>query len=122
MRLSILLASTIVLSSAQLMAQAPSTTPAGDSENGKKLYVQHGCFQCHNYEAQGGSAGPRLANRTRVWAAFSRYMRRPTGQMPPYTEKVMPDQDLADVFAWIRSIPAPPPVSSIPQLKGRPKS
>ena len=54
------------------------------------------------------------------WLAFSRYVRRPTEEMIPYTVKVLPDQELADIYAWLRSIPAPPPVASIPQLAPRP--
>ena len=37
--------------------------PAGaqDAENGKRLFVRNGCYQCHGYAGQGGSAGARLA-------------------------------------------------------------
>jgi hypothetical protein len=37
--------------------------------------------------------------------------------MVPFTTKVLPDQDLADIYAWVRSLPPPPPVSSIPPIK-----
>ena len=50
------------------------------------------------------------------WPAFSRYVRRPTEEMIPYTVKVLPDQELADIYAWLRSIPPPAPVATIPQL------
>jgi hypothetical protein len=36
--------------------------------------------------------------------------------MIPYTAKSLPDNELADIYAWLRSIPPPPAVSSIPQL------
>ena len=39
--------------------------------------------------------------------------------MIPYTAKVLPDPELADIYAWLRAIPAPPAVSSIPQLAPR---
>ena len=35
------------------------TAPAGDGENGKRLYLRDGCFQCHGYAGQGGRAGAR---------------------------------------------------------------
>src|SRR4026207_883377 len=73
--------------------------PAGSAENGKKIYSSYGCYQCHGYEAQGG-AGARLAPRPIAFAAFMRYIRRPTGQMPPYTAKVVSDQELADIHAF----------------------
>jgi len=90
--------------------------PAGNAENGKKIFSSYGCYQCHGYEAQGGGAGARLAPRPIAFAAFMRYVRRPTGQMPPYTAKVVSDQELADIHAFLRAIPQPPAVNTIPIL------
>jgi ubiquinol-cytochrome c reductase cytochrome c subunit len=107
-------------SAAQLLAQQPATplVPRGSAEEGKKLYVAYGCYQCHGYEAQGSSAtGPRLGPQPIAWAAFSRYVRQPTGQMPPYTTKVVPDTDVAHIYAFVQARPAPPPVRSIPLLR-----
>ena len=96
--------------------QAPSA-PQGNAERGKKLYVERACWQCHGLAAQGGGiAGPRLAGRVPPWPAFSRYVRRPTEEMIPYTEKMLSDAELADIYAWLQAIPAPPAASSIPQL------
>ena len=67
-----------------------------------------GCYQCHGYEAQGSSStGPRLGPRPIAFAAFSRYVRQPTGQMPPYTAKVVSDAELANIYAFVRSRPEP---------------
>ena len=71
-------------------APAAAAAPAGNAETGKKLFVSYGCWQCHGYEGQGGAAGPRLAPRPLPFAGFSRYVRRPTNQMPPYTERSSP--------------------------------
>ena len=101
-------------------AQQPSDAPVGNATKGKTLFVERACWQCHGLAAQGGgAAGPRLAGRVSPWPAFSRYVRRPAEEMIPYTVKVLPDQDLADIYAWLRSIPSPPPVASIPQLAPR---
>ncbi len=105
-----------LLAEQPLPGQAP-LTPAGNADNGKKLFVERACWQCHGLAAQGGGiAGPRLAGRVPAWPAFSRYVRRPTEEMIPYTAKSLPDSELADIYAWLRSIPPPPAVSSIPQL------
>ena len=102
-----------------LNAQAPpsgaGTAPAGNAQNGKKIFSSYGCYQCHGFEAQGG-AGARLAPRPIAFAAFSKYVRQPTGEMPPYTSKVVSDKELADIYAFLQSIPQPPPVNSIPLL------
>ena len=101
-------------------AQAPTTpadnAPANNLESGKKLFAQYGCYQCHGYAAQGG-VGPRLAPRPLAFAAFSKYVRQPTGEMPPYTAKVLSNPQLADVYAFLRSVPQPPPIESIPLLR-----
>ena len=108
------------LLAAAVSAQAPAPTqpaaPAGNVEQGKKLYVSYGCYQCHGLEAQGSNAtGPRLGPRPIAYMAFSRYVRQPTGQMPPYTTKVVTDADLANIYAFVQARPAPP--ANIPLLK-----
>jgi ubiquinol-cytochrome c reductase cytochrome c subunit len=87
-----------------------------NAENGKRLFVKDGCYQCHGYQGQGGGAGARLAPRPIVLVALTAYVRHPTGQMPPYTSKVLSDADLADIHAYLSSIPAPHPVKDIPLL------
>jgi len=104
MRLLIL----IVLASA-LAAQTPS------APNGKKIFDSYGCYQCHDHDGHGG-VGARLAPNPIPFAAFSKYIRQPTGEMPPYTKKVVTDQELADIYAYLQSIPQPPPAKSIPIL------
>lgn len=103
---------------AQTPGPAPNAgpAPAGNAQNGKRIYVSYGCYQCHGYETQGGGAGPRLAPRPIAFAAFSRYVRQPTDQMPPYTIKVVSDRELADIYAFLQSVPQPPPAKSIPLL------
>jgi len=98
-------------------AAQPPPEPRGDAASGAKLFVDRACWQCHGLAAQGGGiAGPRLAGRVQVWAAFAAYVRRPTEEMIPFTAKVLPDQELADIFAWLRSLPPPPAVESLPVL------
>jgi mono/diheme cytochrome c family protein len=97
---------------------AQTVTPAGDAKNGKKLFAADGCYQCHGYEAQGAvPTGPRLGPKPIAVAQFLKYVRQPTGQMPPYTAKSIPDKDLADIYAFLQALPAPPAVDSLPALK-----
>jgi ubiquinol-cytochrome c reductase cytochrome c subunit len=85
--------------------------PAGDATKGKALFMKNGCYECHGTVGQGGT-GPRIAPRT----ASIAYIRKPAAQMPPYTAKVMSDADLADVLAYLMTIPAPPAAKSIALL------
>ena len=91
---------------------------SGNAENGKKLFVKYGCYECHGREAQGGGiSGPRLAPNPDPLSVILTYVRHPLGEMPPFTEKVVSDKELADIYAFLKSQPQPPPVNSIPILK-----
>ncbi|MBV9251424.1 MAG: cytochrome c [Acetobacteraceae bacterium] len=104
----------IVIASA-LYAQ--NTTPSGNAQKGRQLFQSYGCYQCHGREAQGSAGtGPRLAPKPIPYAALSKYVRHPTGQMPPYTERVVSDQDLTDIYAFLTAQPEPPSGKSIPLL------
>jgi len=101
-------------------AQAPApasgtSAPAGNAANGKKLYNDIGCWQCHGYSGQGG-AGAKLAPDPISLAGFTRYIRKPTRAMPPYTAKLVSDAQLADIYAFLLTIPKPPDPKSIPLL------
>jgi mono/diheme cytochrome c family protein len=85
--------------------------PAGDANKGKTLFMKNGCYECHGTVGQGGT-GPRIAPRTGSIA----YIRKPAGQMPPYTAKVLSDSDAADLLAYLMSIPAPPAAKNIALL------
>jgi hypothetical protein len=37
--------------------------------------------------------------------------------MPPYTAKIVSDQQAADIFAFLQSLPKPPAVETIPLLR-----
>jgi mono/diheme cytochrome c family protein len=99
---------------AQSDAAKPAAAPKGDAANGKKLWDAIGCYQCHGYSAQGG-AGPKLAPPAIPFAGL-KYIRAPKGEMPPYTEKVVSEQQLADIYAFLQTIPKPPDPKSIPLL------
>jgi mono/diheme cytochrome c family protein len=121
-------AAALVLASFAAGAQTPAQKPAsGESkpqpaapasktvENGKKLFTDVGCWQCHGYSGQGGSAGPRIAPPLPL-DFFSKIVREGRDEMPPYTAKVLPDSDLADIHAFLTSLPKPPDPKTIPLL------
>jgi mono/diheme cytochrome c family protein len=105
---------------AYLQSLAPKTASAdelkGNAENGQKIFAAYGCYECHGRQGAGASTGPRIGPPAIALAAVLRYVRAPTGQMPPYTTKVASDQDLADIYAYLKSFPAPPPAKDIPLL------
>ena len=100
----------IVITAAALFAQLKGT-----AQSGKAVFEKNGCWQCHGYQGQGGLAGPRLSQTKLNQNGFTNFVRNPpSGGMPPYRVKVMSDQQLADVFAYVQSFPEP--AKNIPLL------
>lgn len=95
-------------------AGSVTPTPAGNADSGKALFVKAGCYECHDYQGQGGAGtGPRLAPNPIAFAAFMKQCRQPVNEMPPYTSKVLADRELADIYAYLQSIPPPPAAASV---------
>jgi ubiquinol-cytochrome c reductase cytochrome c subunit len=76
-------------------------------ERGKQTFMRVGCYQCHGREAQGASTGPRLGPNPLPLAAFTRAVRTPRNEMPPYTARVLSDAEIADVYAFVSARPRP---------------
>jgi mono/diheme cytochrome c family protein len=89
---------------------------AASVEKGKAGYVQHGCWQCHGFQGQGGVTGPKLAPDPLPIEAFTAFVRTTDRAMPPYRESVLSNEELADIHAWLQSIPKPADYKSIPLL------
>jgi len=93
---------------------------AASAENGKIAYIKHGCWQCHGFLGQGSVAtsnGKVLAPSALPFEKFENIVRNTNRAMPPYREAILPNADLADIYAYLQSIPKPPDVNSIPLLK-----
>jgi len=91
-----------------------SSDPAVNA--GAALYKKNGCYECHVNDAQGGPQGPRLGPNPIPLPRFVAYVRNPAGDMPPFTAKVISDEDLAKIYAFLQSRPTPTPVKDIPLL------
>ena len=94
----------------------PGFGQTGNAENGKRLFVKDGCYECHGYAGQGGFAGARIAAIALNPQGLIRYVRAPGGQMPAYTDKVISDQELTDIHAYLQSLPKAKPAKDIPLL------
>lgn len=94
------------------------TAPAGNAENGRRLFVRDGCYECHGREGQGSlqTRASQIGPPPFPFSAFLAYVRHPSGAMPPYTAKVVSDAEMADIYAFLKSVPLPPQPASIPLL------
>jgi mono/diheme cytochrome c family protein len=114
------------LSTVAIRAQAPpapaaatpraaAPAPAGNAQKGQELFTTYYCYSCHGSDGQGG-AGAKIAPNPPAYTTLRNYVRKPTGGMPPYISKSLPDADLADIYAYLKTIPAEQPAKNIPLL------
>jgi mono/diheme cytochrome c family protein len=89
---------------------------AASAENGKKVFMSVGCWQCHGTVGQGGVAGPKLAPDPLPYEGFATFVRTSKRTMPPYREQVLSNGDLADIYAYLQSVPKAADYKSIPLL------
>jgi mono/diheme cytochrome c family protein len=91
---------------------------AADAARGKILFTEkYGCYQCHGTQGQGSPVtGPRLAPNPIPFEALSAFVRTSSREMPPFREAVLPNEDLADIYAYLQSIKPGPDYKTIPML------
>ena len=105
----------LLVAAVAAQTQAPV---AGDAKHGKELFVKYSCYACHGFSGQNGS-GARLVPMKFPQAGFIAYVRNPprANQMPSFSAKVLADKDLADIYAYIKTLPdSAPPAESVPIL------
>jgi mono/diheme cytochrome c family protein len=114
----IILALAGLISAAAPVCAQQGSAPAGNAGNGKTLYLQVGCYQCHGQAGQGARmTGPRISRTEFPIEGFLYQLRHPANQMPPYEAPVVSDQEAADIYAYLRQMPVPRDPNSIPLLK-----
>ena len=79
--------------------------PAGDPQKGAAAFTD--CVNCHGRNAEGGF-GPSLAGTGLSWTAFRKAVREPWGIMPAFKEQQKPDQALANIHAYLQTLPQAP--------------
>jgi mono/diheme cytochrome c family protein len=100
-------------------APQAAAAPAGNTENGKRLFQAQACGTCHGDQGQGGlsnpekeGAAPRIGPTRLSQPAFLAFVRSPIGRMPPYKSESVSDAEVADLYAFLQSL-APAPKADI---------
>jgi mono/diheme cytochrome c family protein len=94
---------------------ACAQSPTGDAKHGKELFMSYSCYSCHSFDGHGG-AGARLVPMPLTQAAFTAFVRN-AGRMPSYGPKVISDAQLADIYAYIKTLPISPDAKNIPLIQ-----
>jgi mono/diheme cytochrome c family protein len=103
----IVLAAALLSAGALTGAQAQDA-PAGDAGNGKRLFLTDGCFTCHGRSGQGGAyntPAPILAKTALPFDGFKGQIRNPVNDMPAFSDALLSDKDIADIYAFVQSLP-----------------
>src|SRR6266404_2109610 len=87
-----------------ILHAAADLSPAGNAVTGKAAWLDRRCRNCHGDLGQGGF-GPDLAGRALTFGQFKQAVRKPWGVMPAFTERQSSDQVLADMQAYLLSLP-----------------
>ena len=99
-----------------VLSASQAALAAGSADKGKTAFAKHGCWQCHGFAGQGGVAGPKRAPDPMPLEAMSAFVRNTRGGMPPYQRAILSDADLADIHAYLQSLPKARDYKSIPLL------
>ena len=100
----------LMLGAAAVLASAASVVaqPAGgDAKAGHDAYMKLGCYSCHGVWGQGTwRDGPRI-NPPMPVEAMVQQLRTPRYEMPPYVASQVSDKSVADIHAYLQSVPKP---------------
>jgi mono/diheme cytochrome c family protein len=86
---------------------AVNPAPKGDAENGKKVFVSHDCDKCHTLDQRSG--GPNAIANIVPDSLLGMIddVRHSKGNMPAFNAAAISDQELADIYAYMKSLTKP---------------
>ena len=102
---------------------AQSAAPRGDPKVGQALFMHAGCYQCHGTVGEGSGQrgvspyGPMLAPKPLPFNVVLNQLRTPMDVMPAYSTAILSDQDAANIYAYLASIPPGKNAGSISLLR-----
>ncbi|HXI99981.1 MAG TPA: c-type cytochrome [Micropepsaceae bacterium] len=99
-------------------AAAAQDTPKGDPKTGLANFQRYGCYTCHGIVGQGTLRdGPRINAAAIGYQAVLTQLRTPRYEMPAYTAVQIPDTGVADIYAYLTTLPKPPDPKTLKQLQ-----
>jgi len=102
-----------------LLSGAPAQqaeTLTGDSQKGKQMFMAYGCYQCHGTVGQGTAREFGLVPPPLSQSFFAQIRSPPRRTDASLHDKVASDQDLADIYSYLKSVPPRQRAADIPLL------
>ena len=99
------LATTVIVSAIPQDVRTMEPPPAQqqDAKHPGQVDFDRVCKVCHGPEAR-GDAGPRLVPFTREYEELLGIVREGTGQMPPISARTLPDEGVAQIAGYLKSL------------------
>jgi mono/diheme cytochrome c family protein len=116
LRLPVVCAAALVAAATFGQPPADNAALVGDAARGEPLFADtFNCYACHGFDAQSGER--RLVPLNYTQEGFITFVQSsPLPNMPAYPDAT--PQQLADIFAYIRTIPADAPaLGDVPLLR-----
>ncbi len=85
----------------------------GNPANGQNLFFSLGCNVCHGDQGE-GLVGPTIAMTVVPLDRVIQQYREPLEAMTEFTPDQVSDEEIADIYAWLQSVPRPPAADEIP--------
>jgi mono/diheme cytochrome c family protein len=115
-RLLILAATFTALGGGLAMSQS---APTGDAARGNQTYLKVECYTCHGRAGEGGRfnyPAPPLAGLDMPAPALQAFLRAAPNDMPSYAPTVLTDDDIANIGAFLHSLPGRSDPKNFPLL------
>jgi len=85
----------------------------GNPANGQNLFFSLGCNVCHGDQGE-GLVGPTIAMTIVPLDRVVEQYREPLEAMTEFPPDQVSDEEIADIYAWLQSVPRPPEADIIP--------
>ena len=85
----------------------------GNPANGQNLFFSLGCNVCHGDQGE-GLVGPTIAMTIVPLDRVIEQYREPLEAMTEFPPDQVSDEEIADIYAWLQSVPRPPEADIIP--------
>ena len=85
----------------------------GNPANGQNLFFSLGCNVCHGDTGE-GLVGPTIAMTIVPLDRVITQYREPLEAMTEFPPDQVSDQEIADIYAWLQTVPRPPEADIIP--------
>ena len=99
----LMLTGSCVCVQAQTDAEKSGGAPTAKVDSGKRAFTSAGCIACHGAQGQGTKLAPQIAPPPLELPALIGYVRQPSGTMPAVSAATASDQQLSDIYAFLKS-------------------